>query len=186
MHGLARELLAVLGMAAAMVVTHMLGLTGLTHLTRLHIQHLRTPWLALDRLLVPLSMVMGLFLLHGLEVTAYAAVYQDVGAIHGWEEALYLSAGAYSTAGWTGVRLSDGWRLLAAFESLTGILLLGWSTAFLFQTLHRILQTEETHPLPEGAIAEEVVEEVAAEPQPEAATAGMASPRPSRSGNGAP
>lgn len=157
---LALELAVVLAMAAVTVVMHMLGLAGLTQATRYHINHLRTPWLSVDRFLAPLSMVMGLFLLHGAEVAVYAAVLKHVLDAPSWDMALYVSAAAYSTAGWTGVTVHQGWRLLAAFESLNGMLLLGWSTAFLFQSLHRILQTEETHPLPEGALAEEVEEAV--------------------------
>jgi voltage-gated potassium channel len=181
---LARELLVLLGMVAVTVVIHMLGLIGLTTATRIHIEHFRTRWLALDRLLVPLTMVMGLFLLHALEVLAYAGTFQAVRATFSWEEALYLSAGAYSTAGWAGVIVPPAWRLLAGFESLNGMLLLGWSTAFLFQSLHRILQTEETHPLPEGAIAEETAEKM--EEKPQAAATARPSPRRNRSGNGAP
>ena len=192
MHGLTGELLVVLIMAAVTVSTHMLGLTGLTHLMRLHIEHLRTPWLGLDRLLAPLTMVMGLFALHAAEVAAYAVVLLWVGAQSTWESALYVSVGAYSTAGWAGVSVPKAWRVLAAFESLNGILLLGWSTAFLFQTVHRVLQTEETQPLPEGALAKEVeeiaeeVDEVETQLQTAEAAAGMASPRPKRSGKGAP
>ena len=180
---LVRELLVLVGMVAATVVLHMLGLIALTTATRLHIEHFRTRWLALDRVLVPLTMVMGLFLLHSLEVFAYAAAFHVGGATYSWEEALYLSAGAYSTAGWSGVMVPPEWRLLAAFESLNGMLLLGWSTAFLFQALQRILETEETHPLPEGAIAAEVVEEVTEAVETAVATP---SPRRKRSGKGAP
>jgi hypothetical protein len=187
---LAQELPVVLAMMVATVVLHMSGLTALTNLTRLHIERWRTPWLSVDRLLAPLLMVVGLFGLHALEVAAYAVVYRQVGAVSGWEAALYLSAGAYSTAGWTGLVLAKSWRVLAAFESLNGILLLGWSTAFLFQTLHRILQTEETHPLQEGALAEEPLGEtelVIDEPQADgAAVVGIESPRRRRSGKGAP
>jgi len=183
---LARELVVLLAMVAMTVVAHMLGLLGLTHATRLHLEHFRTRWLALDRLLVPLTMVMGLFALHAFEVGLYAAAFQAARATFSWEEALYLSAGAYSTAGWAGVTIPPEWRLLAAFESLNGMLLLGWSTAFLFQSLHRILQTEETHPLPEGAIAEEVVEAVVETKAVQAAATARPSPRRRRSGKGAP
>jgi hypothetical protein len=180
MSDLARELLVAAGMAAAMVITHMLGLMALLQATRLHIEHLRTPWIQVDRLLVPLTMVMGLFLLHSLEVLAYAGVYMAEGATETWENGLFLSAGAYSTAGWAELHVPDGWRLLAAFEAVNGMLLMGWSTAFLFQTLHRILQTEDSHPLPEGAIATDADEDVADGEDD------MASPRPSGSGKAAP
>lgn len=163
---MARELLTFAAMALLTVLIHLGGLMGLMHLTRFHIEHLRSPWLTLDRLLVPLGMALGLFVLHGVEVSAYAVLFQFVHATHGWEAAIYLSAGAYSTAGWSGLTVPDGWRVVAALESLNGMLLIGWSTAFLFQTLHRILQTEENHPLPEGAIAPDAdddPEEAAAE-----------------------
>ena len=183
MHQLTRELFIVLGMVALMVAAHMVGLMALVRLTQLHLKHMRTPWLALDRVLVPLLMVTGLFGLHGLEVGAYAALYEGLGVTRTWEGAFFLSAGSYSTAGW----LSEpprAWRLVAAFESLNGMLLIGWSTAFLFQTLHRILQTEENHPLPEGAIAPEIEPD----PQPAADPAALATPSPrrKRSGRGAP
>jgi hypothetical protein len=174
---LARELMVAAGMAAAMVIMHMVGLMSLVRLTQLHLEHFRTPWLTLDRLLVPLTMVMGLFLLHSLEVFAYAVVYIGQGVMQTWTDALYLSAGAYSTAGWAELHVPDGWRLLAAFEAVNGMLLMGWSTAFLFQTLHRILQSEDSHPLPEGAIATEA---------DEAVEAGIDSPRPNGSGKGDP
>jgi voltage-gated potassium channel len=176
MHGLPEELLVSLLLVVLMVTGHMAGLLGLLQLTRAHIRHFRTPWLPLDRLLVPLTIGTGIFVLHGFEVWLYAAAYQAVGATSSWEQALYLSAGSYSTAGWSGLEVAKGWRVTAALEALTGMLLVGWSTAFLFQTLHRILATEQNHPLPEGAIAVESVDEAAE----------TLSPRESGSGNGAP
>jgi len=179
MHGLPEELLVSLGLMALLIVVHMTGLLTLIRVARLHIDHFRTPWLTLDRLLVPLTMGVGLFMLHGLEVWAYALAYRVAGAASDWEAALYLSAGAYSTAGWPELHVPDGWRVTAALESLTGMLLVGWSTAFLFQTLHRILATEDNHPLPEGAIAVEPEE-------PEEPPSESLSPRDSGSGSGAP
>lgn len=178
------EIPIVLGMVAVTVLVHMLGLMGLTQLTKFHIDHFRTPWLTVDRLLVPLAMVTGLFVLHGIEVAAYAMTYLAVGMTEHLEAAVYVSVSAYSTAGWTGVTISHDWRVLAAFESLNGMLLLGWSTAYLFQTLHRILQTEQNHPLQEGAISEEPAE--LQEAVTDSAGFATPSPRRNRSGRGAP
>ena len=151
------ELLQVLGLSVAMValavMMHLGGLTLLLHLARLHIHAWQTPWLAVDRVFVPTVIVVGLFVLHALEAGLYAAVLVAGGVTDNLEQAAYLSASAYSTAGWTGLEVPDQWRVFVALESIAGLLLLGWSTAFLFQTLHRILMTEETHPLPAGAIA---------------------------------
>lgn len=51
--------------------------------------------------------------------------------------------------------LPEGWRIVGALEAVNGMLLIGWSTAFLFYVLNRLLEpTEEAdHPLPRGAIA---------------------------------
>jgi hypothetical protein len=85
---------------------------------------------------------------------------------HG-EEALYLSIGAYSTAGWADVHPPSGWRVVMSLESVNGLLMVGWSTAFFFHNITRLMVTDESHPLPMGAIA-------------------LDSPRPRRSGKGSP
>jgi voltage-gated potassium channel len=108
-----------------------------------------------DRVLVPLGMVLGIFVIHGVEIWSYALLYWLSHAAPQIEEALYLSLGAYTTTGWVDVHLRDGWRVVLSLESITGLLMVGWSTAFFFQNLTRIMVTEETHPLPEGAIANE-------------------------------
>ena len=46
------------------------------------------------------------------------------------------------------------WRIVGALEAVNGMLLIGWSTAFLFQVLTHLLEpAEDDHPLPKGAIA---------------------------------
>jgi hypothetical protein len=157
----------VAGMFALTILIHLLGLTGLVGLGRLHLERCRTPWLQVDRLLVPTVLAFGLALIHATEVATYAALFQVMGATTTWEQALYYSVSSYSTAGVAGLTFRPEWRVVGAFESLNGILLIGWSTAFLFEVLHRILNTEDSHPFPAGAIA-------------------MVSPRPKRSGSGAP
>ena len=171
--------LAVSGaMWVATVIIHLSGLMTLLKLARLHLVHARTPWLSLDRLLVPMLMALGLFALHGLEVLAYAVLFDQVHATQNWEQAIYYSTSAYSTAGVGGQTFANRWRVVGGSESLNGMLLIGWSTAFLFQNLYRILIDEEDHPLPAGAIAYRRAKRQAGSATP--------SPRPSRSGRGAP
>jgi hypothetical protein len=163
MTSLPLELAVSAGMFGLTILVHLLGLTGLLGFTRLHIEKLRTPWLQLDRLLVPLSLALGVFVIHGLEVAAYAVLFKGLDAAGTWERAVFISSAAYSTAATPDGAFPSGWRVTVSLEALNGILLLGWSTAFLFQTLHRILTTEEGHPLPEGAIAPETEEDREAE-----------------------
>lgn len=85
-----------------------------------------------------LSIVLALIALHGVEIWAFAALYIAVGAVPGLEDALYFSTISYSTVGYNDTHIAAHWRLLGAFESILGIILLGWSTAFFFRMLGRI------------------------------------------------
>lgn len=152
MNGLERELLISTGMVLLTVLLHLVGLSVLIQLTRIHVTRFAIS-VRIDRILVPLGMVLGIFVIHGVEIWAYAGLYFFTHAAPMIEEALYLSLGAYTTTGWVDQHLTPGWRVVLSLESITGLLMVGWSTAFFFQNITRLMVTEETHPLPEGAIA---------------------------------
>ncbi len=82
--------------------------------------------------------VVSMLALHGIEIWAFAGVYVLIGAVSGLENALYFSTISYSTVGYNDAHISEAWRLLGAFESILGVFLLGWSTAFFFRMLGRI------------------------------------------------
>jgi hypothetical protein len=88
--------------------------------------------------LFTLVIVLAIIVLHGLEIWAFAVLYLGVGAVHPLEEALYFSTISYSTVGYNDTHIAQDWRLLGAFESILGMILLGWSTAFFFRMLGRI------------------------------------------------
>ena len=85
-----------------------------------------------------LFIVIAMLALHGLEIWAFTLVYLGTGAISGLEDALYFSTISYSTVGYNDTHIAENWRLLGAFESILGMVLLGWSTAFFFRMLGRI------------------------------------------------
>lgn len=85
-----------------------------------------------------LGIVLAMLALHGIEIWAFAFTYLATGAVQGLEEALYFSTISYSTVGFNDTHISPNWRLLGAFESILGVFLLGWSTAFFFRMLGRI------------------------------------------------
>lgn len=174
MHPLALELLVATLLVSITVTLHLGGLELLLHLTRLHLKFFKTAWLRLDRFLVPLGIALGLFILHGLEIWIYAFAYRLLDALPHIEEALFFSTSAYSTLGAVGASLPKPWRIVGVLESVNGMLLIGWSTAFLFQTLRWIMAPDSAHPLPEGAIA----------PAYEASES--LSPRPKGSGKASP
>ena len=85
-----------------------------------------------------LSVVIALVALHGIEIWLYAFVYLIVGATGNLEESLYFSTISYSTVGYSDAHVDSAWRILGAFESILGVILLGWSTAFFIRTLSRL------------------------------------------------
>ena len=81
-----------------------------------------------------------IFVLHVVEICLWAGLYVWQGWLPDFETSLYFSAASYSTAGHVDIVLPRLWRLLGALESLTGLLLLGWSAAFFFNTVHRMFE----------------------------------------------
>ncbi len=59
------------------------------------------------------------------------------------ETALYFSAVTYTTVGYGDVVLPMGWRLTAGIEALTGILMVGWTSALIFFVLVRVRAARE-------------------------------------------
>ncbi len=154
MGNLPAELATSTVLVAATVVIHLVGLDLLLSLTGLHLRRFTTAWLHLDRLVVPLGIVLGLFALHGVEIWFYAFAYRILDALPDIEQALYVSTSAYSTLGEAGPVLPLKWRVVGALEGINGMLLIGWSTAFLFRVLNHLLEpSAEDHVLPKGAIA---------------------------------
>ena len=86
------------------------------------------------------SMALAMFMIHALEIWIYAAFYLAVGAIGELETALYFSASAYTTLGHPDVAFPIEWRLVGAFEGLTGFLLIGWSIAVFVTDMNKLLR----------------------------------------------
>ena len=52
--------------------------------------------------------------------------------------ALYYSTVTYASIGYGDVLMPQSWRILGAIEGAAGIIMLGWSTAFLVSLLARM------------------------------------------------
>jgi hypothetical protein len=77
-------------------------------------------------------------LLHAVEIWLYAGLYRIAGAIPDLETALYFSTASFTTIGYGDVVLGPDWRLIGAIEGANGLLLFGWSTAFLTTTASQL------------------------------------------------
>jgi len=120
--------------AAMMLVTtlvHGLGLVGISKVLRLRSERLRRHDFDVRAVALMCSIALALLILHTIEIAIFAAFYIAVEAIYSLEEALYYSASAYATLGFTADYFPVEWRLVGAIEALIGFLMIGWSTAFI-------------------------------------------------------
>jgi hypothetical protein len=75
-----------------------------------------------------------------LEIWMWAFFFLSVKepALANIEQALYFSTTTFTTVGFGDIILSQKWRLLSSFESAIGLVMFGWSTAFLMEILSSI------------------------------------------------
>ena len=124
------------GMIAICVIIHGLGLFTLRRLMpeeRLD----KMEALSLRGTLITLFVVFGLIFLHFVEIWLFAFLYDFVGALRNFQDALYVSTSSYATLG-AGGAISHEWRQVGAIEGLLGFIMIGWSTAFFIRVLNRL------------------------------------------------
>jgi len=133
--------LALLGLAllATCVIVQSVGMLVLIHwLARVRrvLESPSTP----RRVALLLRLFLGIVLLHLIQVGLWAVVFWRAQELPNLETALYFSLATYTTIGFGDVVVGPGWRVLAGIEGLTGILLVGWSTAFVFAVVNRMYE----------------------------------------------
>jgi len=85
-----------------------------------------------------LGATIGIIAIHSVEIWLYALLYTGIGAFHHFEEALYFSTFTYAAIGYGDVLMPHDWRILGAIEGAVGIIMLGWSTAYLVSLLTQL------------------------------------------------
>jgi voltage-gated potassium channel len=123
---------------AATVLVHLIGLAALLAILSRHRHASSRLRAAFLNTAVVLLAAFGLFALHSIEIWAWAALYWWLGIFSGFEQALYFSTSTYVTIGYGDVVLPLGSRILGAIEGASGIILIGWSTAFFFSIVDRL------------------------------------------------
>lgn len=115
---------------------HLVGLAMVTHILRSHSNMFRS------LRFLPSSLVLvatfGIIAIHTVEIWSYAVLYLALHAFHDLEEALYFSTVTYSSIGYGDLLLPHAWRILGAIEGAVGIIMLGWSTAYLVSLLTQL------------------------------------------------
>lgn len=126
------------------VVLHLAGLALLLAILRRYRRASRRYLVILLNGGAILVAAFGLFALHSAEIWIWAGIYQLLGAFTDFEHALYFSTSTYVTIGYGDVVLPPGLRILGALEGASGIILIGWSTAFFFSIVDRMKLLERS------------------------------------------
>jgi len=82
----------------------------------------------------------AIIILHMIEIAIWAAFYFGNSLFPDFETALYFSTTSYTTIGFGDVVLPRAWRMLGGIEGVTGVLLCGLSTAFVFAIVNAMFQ----------------------------------------------
>jgi Ion channel len=76
---------------------------------------------------------------HVLEVFVWSLAYSIVDAAPAGTDLVYFAFVNYATLGYGDVIPVEAWRLLGPITAMNGALLFGWSTAVIFQVLHKTM-----------------------------------------------
>jgi len=138
---MASELAIATAMVLFTVMLHAIGLLLLGRAVRLAVVEETTrhihPLSARGVTLI-VGVVLGLFLVHGLEIWLYAWLFVRLDAVADLRESVYFSTITYAAIGFSDDAIAQEWKLIAAIEGINGLLLIGWSTAFFVTVMGRL------------------------------------------------
>jgi hypothetical protein len=90
--------------------------------------------------LVMIPVVLVLMTTHATEILVWALAYSLVDATPPEADRVYFAFVNYTTLGYGDVVPVKRWNLLGPMTALNGVLLIGWSTAVIFEVLRRALR----------------------------------------------
>ncbi|WP_238123769.1 MULTISPECIES: ion channel [unclassified Xanthobacter] len=127
-------LISFVTIAMQAVLTVLLG-RSLQALSHRAVKERSVPTLILVMCYAGGALTFGHFLQVGVWATSYVVL--GVAPLH---DAYDLALQNFTTLGYGDLLPANGWRLLAPITSANGLLLFGWSTAFLYTVLNRAAQ----------------------------------------------
>jgi hypothetical protein len=88
--------------------------------------------------------VLAVMCSHIIQIWMWAFVYLELEGVPltDMNTALYFSTTTMTTLGYGDIVLPAPWNMLSAIESANGILVFGWSTAFIFEIISQIYRRE--------------------------------------------
>ena len=133
-------MIAAIVLAVLSAFIHALGLLGLLYWQTRLWPRIEADFRPRRNLPVFLLIFVAILGLHIAEIFLWAGFYFWQGALPHLETSFYFSAASFTTVGYGDIVLNRSWRLVGVMESLTGVLLLGWSAAFFFSVVSRFFE----------------------------------------------
>jgi voltage-gated potassium channel len=132
-------------MLALCLLLHVAGVLGMAEWLLQHREYRERKGVRMRYAVLLLLLFSGLMCLHITEAILWAAFYYTRALFNDFETSLYFSLTSYSTIGYGDVLLPQRWRLLGAVEGVSGVLLCGISTAFIFAVITAMFQIRLQH-----------------------------------------
>ena len=86
---------------------------------------------------------------HVFEVFVWSLAYSIVDAAPAGTNLVYFAFVNYATLGYGDVVPVEGWRLLGPITAMNGALMFGWSTAVIYEVLHKTMMISFDTAVPE-------------------------------------
>ena len=96
-----------------------------------------SPPLFVKMLFILTATTLWMLAAHSLTVWLWAFLFLFLGIFNALEPAVYFSLVAFTTLGFGDIILAEEWRILSGMAATNGLLLFGFSTAFLFEVIAR-------------------------------------------------
>ena len=138
-------IIAAVVLAFVSAIIHAFGLLALLYWQTRQWPKIEADFRPRRNLPVFLALFGVILILHLIEIGVWAGVYFWQHCLPDFETSLYFSGATYTTLGYGDVVLPRPWRLAGVLESLTGVLLLGWSAAFFFTVVSRFFDLRIRH-----------------------------------------
>ena len=100
----------------------------------------RSDWPASHLVAVMVVTVAILMAAHVAEVVAWALAYAAVDVVPPGVDAAYFAFVNYTTLGYGDIVPVERWRLIGPITALNGVLMIGWSTAVIFEVLRAAIR----------------------------------------------
>ena len=135
-----KELLVAFGIVAACLLLHVVSIVLLADWLLDRRERTKEQMGMLAYMLLLIVSFSVIIALHMVEIGIWAIFYYAHSLFQDFETALYFSITSYTTIGFGDVVLPRAWRLLGGIEGVTGVLLCGLSTAFVFAIINAMFQ----------------------------------------------